>query len=224
MTQEKPMIVVNFKTYKNGTGENGLELAKKMNNLRNEKTELIAAVQNCDIHRIAKEVVIPVYAQHIDPIEFGSNTGHDLPEAIKKSGAFGALINHSEDSLKDFKRIEETFARAEEAKLKSIVCVPTPNLAEKVARFKPEYIAFEPPELIGGDVSVTTKPDVIKEVIKKVNDVDENITVLIGAGVKSGEDVKKALELGAKGVLVASGVVKSKNPMKVLQDFIKACE
>jgi len=44
--------------------------------------------------------------------------------------------------------------------------------------------------------------------------------VLCGAGVKTGKDVKRALELGAVGVLLASGVVKSKDPKKALQDLV----
>ena len=36
------------------------------------------------------------------------------------------------------------------------------------------------------------------------------------------EDVKIALELGAKGILLASGVTKAKDPEKVLNDLVKA--
>jgi triosephosphate isomerase len=46
------------------------------------------------------------------------------------------------------------------------------------------------------------------------------VPVLCGAGVKTGKDVRRALELGAKGVLLASGVVKAKDPRKALQDLV----
>jgi len=35
--------------------------------------------------------------------------------------------------------------------------------------------------------------------------------ILCGAGIVSGEDVKKAVELGADGVLVASSIVKAQD-------------
>jgi len=39
--------------------------------------------------------------------------------------------------------------------------------------------------------------------------------------VKTGDDVWNALDLGADGVLLASGVVKSKDPKASLLDLIK---
>jgi triosephosphate isomerase len=53
-----------------------------------------------------------------------------------------------------------------------------------------------------------------------VNSV-EKIPVLCGAGVKNGEDVRKAKELGAKGILVASGVVKAENPEEAIRDLLE---
>ena len=44
--------------------------------------------------------------------------------------------------------------------------------------------------------------------------------ILCGAGVKNGNDVAKAIELGASGVLLASGVTKSSNPSKSLHDLL----
>ena len=91
-----------------------------------------------------------------------------------------------------------------------------------MAAFAPDFIAVEPPELIGGDVSVTkANPFIIEDTVNSVKDVNKKISVLCGAGVKTGEDVAKALELGADGVLLASGVVKSKDPKATLLDLIK---
>jgi triosephosphate isomerase len=45
--------------------------------------------------------------------------------------------------------------------------------------------------------------------------------VLCGAGVKNQGDVSKALSLGSKGILLASGVVKSAEPREALMDLIK---
>jgi triosephosphate isomerase len=55
--------------------------------------------------------------------------------------------------------------------------------------------------------------------MKKIN---PRIKVLCGAGITNKEDVKKALELGTVGVLVASGIVKAENPKKVLIEFAES--
>ena len=87
--------------------------------------------------------------------------------------------------------------------------------AKKVDQFSPDYIAYEPPELIGGDVSVSTaKPEVIRDIVNSVK-----TKIIVGAGVKNKKDVEKCIELGAVGVLVASGVVKAKNAKKAIKDL-----
>ena len=82
-------------------------------------------------------------------------------------------------------------------------------------------IAVEPPGLIGGDVSVTTAdPAIVSGTVDAVIAVDPEIAVYCGAGVKTGDDVRTAMDLGAHGVLLASGVVKAKDPEAVLRDLI----
>ena len=54
----------------------------------------------------------------------------------------------------------------------------------------------------------------------EVRKVDPNVKVLCGAGVKTGKDIRKALELGAHGVLLASGVVKAKDKRATLMDLV----
>jgi triosephosphate isomerase len=58
--------------------------------------------------------------------------------------------------------------------------------------------------------------------VKDVERINPQVNVLCGAGITKGEDVGSALKLGTKGVLVASGVVKAKDPYKVLLNFAEA--
>jgi triosephosphate isomerase len=89
----------------------------------------------------------------------------------------------------------------------------------KYATLRPNFIAYEPPELIGGDVSVTSaEPSIISDVVKACN--PKNVRVLVGAGVKTSEDARKSIELGADGVLIASGIVKAREPAKALNAII----
>jgi triosephosphate isomerase len=75
--------------------------------------------------------------------------------------------------------------------------------------------------LIGGDISVTSAdPKIISDTVALIKSVNPNVRVLCGAGVKTGEDVLAALELGAEGVLLASGVTKSADPKGALEDLL----
>lgn len=218
-----PLMIVNFKTYEQGTGQRALELAKILDSVSEEiRTNIAIAVQAVDIEKISGAVKIPVLAQHIDAEEYGAHTGAVLPEAVKAAGASGSLLSHSEKKL-PAEILEKAIVRAKSVGLATIVCAATPDEAEKVAALKPDFIALEPPELIGGEISVSTaKPAMIKEFVEKVSAIDPEIKVLVGAGVHTAEDVKKSLELGAQGVLVASGIVKAENPEEVAKQLVGA--
>jgi len=215
-----PAIVLNVKTYTESTGIKALELARLMEKISKEtNVNMAIAVQDCDITRCADEVSIPVYAQHIDPIKPGSSTGWTLPEAVKSAGAIGTLINHSEHRL-ILADIDTCLMRAKDLGLDTLVCTNNVATSKAVSTFSPSMIAIEPPELIGGDISVTTAdPGIVSNTVNAVRSINKNVKILCGAGVKNGRDVAKAIELGADGVLLASGVVKAKNKEDVLRDL-----
>jgi triosephosphate isomerase len=210
------MIITNFKTYESATGENAVKLAKIHQEVAKKTgADIRIAVQAVDIARVAKAVKIPVFAEHVDYVDFGGNTGSILPEAVKCAGAEGTLLNHSEKRL-DRETLKKTIERCKEIGLTTVVCAATPKEGASFLEFKPDYIAVEPPELIGGDISVSTaKPEIIKNAVKLIG----GGKLLVGAGVKNGKDVKIAIKLGAKGVLLASGVTKAKDPKAVLMDL-----
>jgi triosephosphate isomerase len=215
-----PTIVLNVKTYAEATGRKALDIAMLMDKISIETGGSMAiAVQATDITNCAEKVSIPVWAEHIDPIKPGSHTGWTLPEAIKTAGAVGTLINHSEHRLK-IADIDVCVARAKELNLDHIVCSNNVATSKSIAALSPNFVAVEPPELIGGDISVTAAdPDIVSGSVKAVRDIDKNVKVLCGAGVKNGKDVAKAIELGADGVLLASGIVKAKDKESVIRDL-----
>lgn len=216
----KGIIIVNLKTYQESTGIKAEQLAEKLKSVESEKFDIVLAAQNADLFRVSK-TFSNVYAQHIDPVEYGSNTGKDLGEALKENGAKGVLINHAEDK-RDLKTIKECIKKCRSVGLVSVVCAENPGLTEKIAEFEPDFIAIEPPELIGTLISVSkVKPDVVINTIKKVRKVNET-PVLCGAGIADGDDVKKSVELGCVGVLLATAVVKAKDPAKKLKEFVES--
>jgi triosephosphate isomerase len=216
-----PVIVLNVKTYAEATGSKALEIAEIMDKISKETGASMAiSVQATDLTMCAEKVSIPVFAEHIDPIKPGSHTGWTLPEAVKAAGAVGTLINHSEHRLK-LADIDVCIARAKELDLGRIVCSNNIATSKAIAALSPNFVAVEPPELIGGDISVTTAdPGIVSGSVDAVRDVDKNVKILCGAGVKNGKDVAKSIELGAKGVLLASGIVKAKDKESVIRDLV----
>ena len=200
--------MINFKTYKESSGRNALKIVRSAEKaLLKEKGKIIFVPQCVDLRLVAKSTKLPVFAQHVDLDDQGGHTGSVNIDAVKEAGAKGVLINHSEKRL-SLKVIEETIKLCRKKKLISVVCTKTVGETSKVVKFKPDFVAIEPPELIGGSTSISeAKPKLIERTANASNGVD----VLCGAGIHTEEDVRIAKSLGAKGVLVASGVVKAKS-------------
>ncbi len=216
----KPVIVVNFKTYERATGRRAFALARKIAEVaKSTKTSWIVCPQHADLF-MARYLEIPVFAQHVDAVEPGRNTGFVTPYSLRANGVKGSLVNHSEHRM-PFKQIALAVELLKKYRLKSIVCANSVREAAKIAKeIKPDYVAVEPPELIGTGISVSqAKPEIVEKAAKAVK--RHGIKFLCGAGISKGEDVRKAVELGADGVLVASAIANSSSPARVIKDFAK---
>ena len=211
-----PIVAINLKTYTEATGEKAVEIAKFCCEINKEHTAI--ACQSTDLERVSKTGVM-TYAEHVDFLTPGSGTGWMTVEAVKEAGATGTILNHSEHRLSQ-EELEKCIERAKEHDFSIILCAKDDEEAEKFANLNVDFIAVEPPDMIGGDVSVTTKPELISDSVKKVKDKNPNMKILVGAGVKTKEDVAKAIELGAEGVLLASGVAKASDKKKVIQELV----
>ena len=205
----KPIIVINFKTYKQG--KNAIKLAKVVEKI---DKKIIVGVQASDICEIAKKTKLKVYAQHVDYFKPGRHTGYVLPEAVKVDGAKGTFLNHSEHKLK-FRVLKKTIKRCEKIKLKTLIFASSLKEAEKIQKLEPDYLVIEPPELVAGKVSVSKdKPELVQEIAKKLK-----VKFLIGAGIHAKKDVKTAMKLGAGGIAISSAITKAKNPGKKLKEL-----
>ena len=218
-SMDKPLIVVNFKTYESASGQSAEDLATSMEKFTNRNFRMIAVVSAFDLHSIASNSTnLEVWSQHLDPVGKGSYTGWLEPESAIYRGAVGTIINHAEHkvSIKHVKELMEMLP----SDFPICACAADVSEAIELAKLNPTFIAVEPPELIGGDISVTTAdPSIVTDTVKAVKSVNSNVRVLCGAGVKNGSDVRKAIELGAEGVLLASGVTKAEDVNAVLDDL-----
>lgn len=218
-----PLIVLNFKTYLEATGDQALSLSRAAEHVSLETGAAIGvAPQAVNLMEIANAVDIPVFAQHIDPYEPGSCTGAMLAESVKASGAVGTLINHSEKKML-LADMEAAIQRASKAGLTTIVCTNNAAVSQAAATLSPTMIAVEVPELIGTGRAISkVQPEVITGTVDPIRKSNPSVHVLCGAGISTGEDVSAALNLGTDGVLLASAVVCAKDPEKVLFELASA--
>lgn len=213
------MIFVNFKTYKESTGELAVSLAQAIGDIVDKTgVEIIACPQGVDLREVVKTSSHPVWVQNIDAEERGQATGWFPAEIAKGAGAEGALLNHSEHKL-SVGVLGETLAKCKEVGLKTLVFADNLREAGIIAKLQPDLIGYEPPELVGSKTTsvAKSKPDVIEKVVKAIPE----IPILVGAGVKNTQDVKVSLKRGAKGIVVSSAVILADNPKQVLEDLIK---
>jgi len=216
-------LIINLKTYEESFGENAIKIANIVKDLEDfafdRNVEIILCPDIVDFRSVVN-LGIKCYSQHIDAVEFGAHTGSVVPEEILRIGGRGTLISHSED-FEEFDEIEKKVVMAKKLGLETCVCARDIETAKKIRELNPDFIAIEPKELIGGDISVSTaEPDLIKNGVR----ISEPVQLLVGAGVKNAEDVKIAVKLGAKGILVASGVVKASDVREAIVDLIKGFE
>ncbi len=213
------MVVVNFKTYQTAHGASAEELAVAMSGIETN-ARMIAAVSALDLAAVvAAAPDLEVWCQHLDPVGFGSNTGWLHPETAIERGATGTLINHAEHKVS----IEHVAMLLDQVPEGFEVCACAADIddAMAMAALVPNYVAVEPPELIGGDTSVTNAdPDIVSDTAAAVREVSDEVGILCGAGVKTGADVAKAIELGTTGVLLASGVTKADDATQALSGLI----
>ncbi len=209
-------ILVNLKAYPCDP----IEIATAARDVAEESGVRIAiAPQAAHLERVA-DTGVETWAQHVSPNGHGSHTGSTLAEAVADAGAVGTLINHSENRLR-LADIDSSVAAAERAGLETCVCGNNPAQIAAVSALGPDSAAVEPPELIGGDVSVSTAdPDIVTDAVDAAGGVNDDVDVFCGAGVSTGDDVAAAGELGATGVLLASGVAKADDPAAVLEDLV----
>ena len=222
MAKTNPAVIVNFKVYTEIEGQRSLELAAICNRVADETgANIMVCPPMVELSYVCDQIEIPVLSQNVDPRKPGSGTGFTTPSLVKSAGAYGTLINHSEHK-QPAEDVGCCVQLCKDLDLVTCVCADTTAIAQDLARFSPDYIAVEPPELIGGDISVTSaNPGIVTGTVEAVKSVDKGIKMLCGAGVKNGADVRAAVDLGAEGVLLASGVVKSKDPEAVIRDLIK---
>ena len=220
----QPLIVVNFKTYATAMGKKQWNWHKQWNAHRETMSEWLQSFPLLTCMRSRKQHHrLEVWSQHLDPVGQGSFTGWLQPENAIERGAQGTIINHAEHKV-NIDHVQRLMEQLPD-EFPMCACAADVEEAHRLAELGPTFIAVEPPELIGGDISVTTAdPAIVSDTVNAVRNINPDVRVLCGAGVKDGKDVKTAVELGAHGVLLASGVTKASDLDAVLADLVSGLE
>ena len=220
----KNIIFLNFKAYESTYGYGGIRLVEVAKEVANSYGVRIVCCPNSLILAQAAETGAEVFAQHTDGFKAGAFTGSITPKMLAEAKVKGSLLNHSEKRITP-EQIKQAIDLLKENELESLVCCQDNTEAIKYVSFKPDFLAIEPPDLIGSGISVSkARPDLITNSVSAIREIDKNISIICGAGISNAEDVKKAFELGVDGVLIASAFVNSQNHRKFLESIIAAMD
>jgi triosephosphate isomerase (TIM) len=212
-TDNSPILILNFKNYLEVAGQGSIKLAKAAQLISKSldgRMQIVVCPPQPALSLVKENVDIPAFSQHVDDAKEGSTTGYFIPELAKSFGAQGSLINHSEHRIERPETIQNLVNNLRKLQMVSVVCARSASEVSDLAGFKPDYIAIEPPELIGSGKAVSKEnPAIVTDSIEAAAKVSQEVKVICGAGITDAADVHSALKLGAKGILVASGVIKA---------------
>lgn len=205
-------------------GDDVVELAKAAD-AASEKynVDIIFTTPIIELRRV-KEATrrIHVFAPHMDSIKPGRGLADILPESLKAAGAEGVMLNHCEKPL-TVAQLKAAILRADEVGLATIVCADSIAEASAIAHLTPNIIVAEPTELIG--TGKASDKEYVEASTRCVKEVNPDILVLQGAGIKCYSDVYRNIVAGADATGSSSGIValptrEARNAM--VDDMIRA--
>ncbi|MFL6488779.1 MAG: triose-phosphate isomerase [Nitrososphaera sp.] len=203
----KHPLIINFKNYEEISAGNALKLAESARQVAEKfQIEIVLAPPPPVLALIAKSIHVPVICQHVDDQKLGPSTGFVVPEMAKSYGVTGSLINHSEHRM-EMSSVARLVKRLRKLDMVSIVCAQDPQEVIEISALEPDFIAIEPPELIGSGRAVSKENPAI--ITKSIQAAGLRSSIICGAGISDRDDVSRAMELGSRGILVASGVIKA---------------
>jgi triosephosphate isomerase len=218
-----PVLVINFKNYRETLSEEGIQLARSIQAAALEaRASAVIAPSPAMLYSVLSETRLPVFSQNVDATKAENSTGYVTPSVLKTLGCAGSILNHSEHRLA-VEQIRDSIALLKGSSLRSLVCARDAEEAGEFASLDPDFIAVEPPELIGSGRAVSkVSPEVVIGAVDAIRKVNPRTVPLCGAGIVDGADVSASLRLGAKGALVSSGLVKNANPYEKALELMKS--
>ena len=162
-----------------------------------------------------------VLAPYMDTLRPGRGMADILPEALKAAGAEGVVVNHCERPM-SLPQIKATIDRANELDMLVFACADTVDEAKAIAELHPDIINPEPSELIGGASGGVSGMGYVKDVIREIRKIDENILIEQAAGITNGDQVYDFIMAGSEAAGAASGIMLAEDPIAMIDEMVGA--
>ncbi len=217
-----PLFILNFKTFNEVNGENGLNLAKIAEKVMEELGVSIAVCPPIPfLAKYTECLNLPIFSQKLDNLSEGNTTGMISVETIKAAAVSGTLVNHNENKM-ILADLEKVIRDARTHRLFTVVCANNEAACAAVAKFDPHAVAFMPADFEDTGISATpSHSELLKDIIKRIKLENPKVAPFCGAGIYGPNDIKIALKLGIEGFLLSDVYVKAKNPYDVLYNLSK---
>lgn len=216
MKKNKSTIIVNFKKL---VGAAALELVEELNksdDILFDRYDIILALQAPDAVNVPPACKFRIFIQDTFSddkdrfLAFFQDHSTSHPSSVS-----GVILNHPEKKLSDGE-LDACVEKARALNIDTLICATTIDEAIELNRYAPRYIGIESEALIGKDDSfINHCPGIVAEARQHIQ-----TDILIGAGIKTPEDLLHVLNTGGAGVLVSSLILKSKQPLNTLIDFL----
>ena len=161
-----------------------------------------------------------VLAPYMDTLRPGRGMADVLPEGLKAAGAQGVVINHCEKPM-SLPQMKATIDRARELDMLVFACADTLAEAKAIAQLHPDIINPEPSEIIGGGNGVSPMA-YVKDSIKVIKEIYDDIMVEQAAGITNGQQVYDFIMAGSEAAGAASGIMNAKDPIAMIDEMIAA--
>ena len=161
-----------------------------------------------------------VLAPYMDTLRPGRGMADVLPEGLKAAGAQGVVINHCEKPM-SLPQMKATIDRARELDMLVFACADTLAEAKAIAQLHPDIINPEPSEIIGGGNGVSPMA-YVKDSIKVIKEIYEDIMVEQAAGITNGQQVYDFIMAGSEAAGAASGIMNAADPIAMIDEMIAA--
>ena len=161
-----------------------------------------------------------VLAPYMDTLRPGRGMADILPEALKAAGAQGVVINHCEKPM-SLPQMKATIDRARELDFLVFACADTLDEAKAIAQLHPDIINPEPSEIIGGGNGVSPMA-YVKDSIKVIKEIYDDIMVEQAAGITNGQQVYDFIMAGSEAAGAASGIMNAADPIAMIDEMIAA--
>ena len=185
------------------------------------KVDIIFTCPLVELRRVAENTKnLKVFCTYMDTLRPGRGCADILPEGVKDAGAIGVMINHCEKPM-SLPQMKLTIDRARELDMLVFACADTLDEAKAIAQLHPDIINPEPSEIIGGGNGVSPMA-YVKDSIKVIKEIDNNIMVEQAAGITNGQQVYDFIMAGSEAAGAASGIMNAKDPIAMIDEMIAA--